>query len=96
MRGEDEDEDHEYEDEEDEDHEDEDQEIQNQNQDHQNKEDQDQEDGNGKNGEEMKTHNVNDLLKGETEGEVDCFTVVEHRTLQAVNDVTFLILTTII
>ena len=33
----------------------------------------------------MMTHNVNDLLKGEAEGEVDRFTVVEHGTLQAVN-----------
>ena len=41
-------------------------------------------------GRSMMTHNVNDLLKGEPEGEVDRFTVVEHGTLQAVNDVTFL------
>ena len=77
--GEDQDEDHEDEDE--------DHEIQDQNQDHQDKEVQDQDDGNGKNedGEEYDTHNVNDLLKGEAEGEVDRFTVVEHRTLQAVN-----------
>ena len=37
-------------------------------------------------GRSLVTHNVNDLLEGETEGEVDRFTVVEHRTLQAVND----------
>ena len=36
-------------------------------------------------GRSMMTHNVNDLLKGEAEGEVDRFTVVEHGTLQAVN-----------
>ena len=39
--------------------------------------------------EEEETHNIDDLLKSETKGEVDRFTVVEHRTLQAVNDVTF-------
>ena len=37
-------------------------------------------------GRSMMTHNVNDLLKGEAEGEVDRFTVVEHRPLQADND----------
>ena len=46
--------------------------------------------------EEEETHNIDDLLESETKGEVDRFTVVEHRTLQAVNDVTFSILTTII
>ena len=37
----------------------------------------------------MRTHDINDLLKGETESEIYCFTVVEHRPLQAANDVTY-------
>ena len=32
------------------------------------------------------THNIDDLLESETKGEVDRFTVVEHRPLQADND----------
>ena len=36
--------------------------------------------------EEEETHNIDDLLKSETKGEVDRFTVVEHRPLQADND----------
>ena len=37
-------------------------------------------------GEEEETHNIDDLLESETKGEVDRFTVVEHRPLQADND----------
>ena len=33
--------------------------------------------------EEEETHNIDDLLESETKGEVDRFTVVEHRPLQA-------------
>ena len=36
--------------------------------------------------EEEETHNIDDLLESETKGEVDRFTVVEHRPLQADND----------
>ena len=37
-------------------------------------------------GEGEETHNIDDLLESETKGEVDRFTVVEHRPLQADND----------
>ena len=36
--------------------------------------------------EEEETHNIDDLLESETKGEVDRFTVVEHRPLQADNN----------
>ena len=35
---------------------------------------------------EEETHNIDDLLESETKGEVDRFTVVEHRPLQADSD----------